>query len=230
MEQHLTAEIISKEPLAPNVLDFRVRLVEPSAVVFKAGQFMIFDVGKTGRAYSIVSAPTDRLSELHFCIQIIPGGVGSTFVQGLKVGDSFTMRGPFGIFTVDDFERDAFFVATGVGIAPFKAMITDMLARGYKRSVHLLFGLRQEADIFYHNDFVELSRQHPNFIFLPSFSQPSAAWQGLAGRVTSFLEQNYAQFGQCKFYVCGGRDMVKDTRTLLLERGYPPTDIKVEVF
>jgi ferredoxin-NADP reductase len=231
--QLLSAEVTGKKQIAAGTLELSVRLIDPPAVTFAAGQFMEFKIGDsyiTDRSYSIISLPATQNSELKFCIELIPGGVGSTFVSNLKIGDRFKMEGPFGIFTVKDFDHDAFFVATGVGVSPFVSMIPDMLARGFSRPVTLLFGARHETDILYKDFFDDLAKQHKNFNYIISLTQAKDGWSGLAGRVTSYLEKNYPAVPKSRYYICGGMEMVRDVRTLLLKLGQPHDEIALEVF
>ena len=68
--------------LSYNVRSFRFKLVEPSVLEFRAGQFVILNVPKDGkvvkRAYSIASPPHEQ-GVLEFCIQHVDGGIASTY-------------------------------------------------------------------------------------------------------------------------------------------------------
>src|SRR5262249_31931442 len=127
--QRYQTELVSKNELTPRVVELRVRLVEPETIKIIAGQFMQFQIDQFVRAYSIINAPGTSARELDFCVELINGGVGSEFVRRLKPGDRVDMRGPLGTFRVEPTPA-AYFVATGVGIAPFHAMIPAALAAG----------------------------------------------------------------------------------------------------
>ena len=215
--------------LTSNTLELAVDLRSPDALQFTAGQFMQFKIGEHFRSYSITSVP-DHNQSLKFCIKLLPKGVGSDFVRELKVGDIVTMRGPSGIFTFTHFDRDAFLVATGVGVAPFASMIPDMLSRGFTGFVKLLFGVRHEEDVFYFDRFSHLSAVYSNFKFIPTLSQPRSHWPGEVGRVTTFLDIHYPSHEQYLFYLCGGMDMIKDARHILQQKKHPVRDIKLEIF
>ncbi len=223
-------KVLSKKSIAPNVVELAVELVEPGKIVFTAGQFMQFEIGTQLRSYSIVSAPGDR-KDLSFCIELVKEGLGSEFVRNLKEGDLISMKGPFGVFTLKDFQKSAAFVATGVGVAPFKPMIEEALKYGYKKPVLLLFGIRTQDDAIYFEDFHKLSSEYKNFEFIPILSKPNGKeWNGETGRVTLFLETNYEKYKDRLFYLCGGMQMIKDARGVLLEKGHSPLNIKLEIF
>jgi CDP-4-dehydro-6-deoxyglucose reductase len=117
-----------------------------------------------------------------------------------------------------------------VGIAPFVSVITDILARGYLGQVMLLFGLRNEENVFYYDKFNVLAKMHPNFKFLPMLSKPQSHWPGETGRVTTYLEVHYPDYKERKFYICGSKEMVTDTRAVLVKAGHDARDVQLEIF
>lgn len=80
------------------------------------------------RNYSFATNPAvDR--QLRFNIRIAtpprgqdcPAGVGSTYVFGLKPGDTVTAIGPFGEFHIKDNHREKVYLGGGAGMAPLRA-------------------------------------------------------------------------------------------------------------
>jgi ferredoxin-NADP reductase len=227
--QDYVAKVTEIKYLTEKVLELKTALIAPDEICFEPGQFMQFKISKDVRPYSIISSPEDKKS-LTFCVELLPEGVGSQYMRGLKVGDEISMRGPLGIFTVKHLDRDICFVATGVGVAPFVSMIPEMLARGFSRNVTLLFGLRQEEDIFYFDRFSRLCSLHQNFKFIPILSQPKSHWPAEVGRVTTYLHAHYQNYQNRIFYLCGGQEMVTEARSILLKSGHNPMEIKLEIF
>lgn len=225
------SKVREKKFLTQHVTELTVDLALPDRIRFEAGQFMEFVIGGELKAYSITSIPVDQGNKtLSFCVQMLPDGVGSNFVRSLEVGNDVRMRGPFGSFTFKDFGRNAFFVATGVGIAPFVSIIPDALSHGFGKDIRLLFGVRHEDGVFYFDKFNHLAHTYGNFSFTPIISQPQSHWPGEVGRVTTYLDVAYEQFSDCLFYVCGDKEPVQDIRDLLLRKGHPLADIRMEVF
>ena len=215
--------------LTENILELAVDLVEPNLIDFQPGQYMGFRFGKFIKSYSIISRPENR-KKLKFCIELLPGGIVSTHVKNLKVADELLMDGPWGTFTVNNFEMALFFVATGVGIAPFVSLVPEILAKGYNKSLQLLFGVRGEQDAIYFDFFNQIESKYQNFKFTPILSRPGQNWTGERGRVTTYLDGHYENYRNYLFYICGGVEMVKDARTLLLKNGHSLKDIKMEIF
>jgi ferredoxin-NADP reductase len=231
MEKIIT-QVVEVKYLTMKVVELHVKLVAPDIVKFHAGQFMQFDAHGYFRAYSISNPPTGLDSTLTFCIELIDGGVGSEFVRKLKPGDEVKMRGPLGVFGVKqkDLERDMVFVATGVGIAPFVSIISDLLARGYLGNIFLLYGLRNEENVFYYDKFNKLAKMHSNFKFVPILSKPESHWPGEMGRVTTYVEVHYSEFRDRLFYLCGSKEMVADVRDILIKNNHNTKDIHLEIF
>lgn len=229
--QEFLVEVTALHNLTSDVVELEVRLVAPDIIDFKAGQYMFFKVGEGElRCYSIASPPVMHDPVLKFVIKLIPEGLGSNFIKSLEVGKTFTMQGPTGGFAVPALDRDLFFVASGIGIAPFCSMVPDLLSRGFSGNLRLLFGLHNEENVFYYHKFKEMLPLHPNFSFIPVLSHPESHWPGEIGRVTTYLSVSYPSYKSSVFYICGAPDMVKDTRQILLGAGHSARDIKTEIF
>ena len=138
--------------------------------------------------------------------------------------------GPLGIFTLDKASpRKKILIATGSGIAPFRAMIHDYLENGGSDDITLYWGLRYPEDIFWQEEFAVLSQKHPNFVFVLTLSQPIPNWQGKSGRVTAHLGEIQNPTAS-DFYLCGNKDMVDEVQDHLLAKSVPKEQIKSELF
>jgi len=78
--------------------------------------------------------------------------------------------------------------------------------------------------------FKKLVSDHKNFSFVPTLSQPKGEWKGDVGRITKYLDEHSSEFMEHLAYICGGTQMIKDTRALLISKGFNPRNIKLEVF
>src|ERR1041385_8707402 len=118
--------------LTPRNKGLRFRLPEGKALAFKAGQFaqmFIPHAGKIRRtSYSIASSPSHK-DFFELCVTLVDGGISSTYLHHMRVGDKIQAMAPLGTFTMKDEKKDAVFIATGSGIAPFRAMIHDRLEK-----------------------------------------------------------------------------------------------------
>lgn len=224
-----------KSLVAPNV--YELRFTKPEGFAFKAGQFVLWDVPLIDnpkdiqpRAYSIASTPAE--SDLLFSIKLKEGGRASVWIeQQLKVGDSVIMKGPFGLFTVDPTStKKLVLMATGAGIAPFRAHVKWLLEdQKSNRPVHLYFGVRNQTDFFWLDTFSALAAKHAHFHFYPCLSGDDASWIGDRGRVQQVFEKTLLDRSEMKLYVCGAPEMVSDIKKMALEKwGMEKKDLHVE--
>lgn len=220
--------VTRKNMLTHNVVELFLQLSEASQFQFSPGQYIQFLFDGTFRSYSMVNLPAE--SELRFCIKLIPDGLASEFVEKLQVGDTFSIRGPYGDFVVQPNAEQYVFVATSTGIAPICAMVGQLLAQKETKPITILFGVRTEVDIFYFDFFSDLHIRYPHITFIPALTQPTAAWNGFTGRVTQYLAAHSAQFANAQVYICGSQGMVIDAQSIALKSGISKTNIRTEVF
>jgi len=220
-------KIIEKKELTHDV--FELILEKPEGFRFKAGQFVTAKIEDQNppcfRGYSIASSPKNK--DIELCIKTIKGGRGSNWLNSLKKGDELSFIGPNGEFTLQNTNKDNIFVATGTGIAPFKAMIEEHL-ENYKNKMHLIWGLRYVENICYKELLEDLAKKHSHFTFDLTLSKPDNSWQGKSGRVTKIL-QNYDIKNQ-EVYICGLKDMITSVEKILKEKGLPINQIHFEKY
>jgi len=214
--------------LTHDVREIELRLKEPPAIAFKAGQFVSFEVGRDAlnrtivRPYSIASQPSQRERVL-LLLNLVPGGPGSTYLFSLRVEDETQFKGPTGAFYLrDDPARDILFVATATGIAPLRSMLYALSERGFPRPVTLYWGLRSQRDLYYKDELEALASAHPNFSFITTLSRPEDGWTGERGRVTPLVEARIASVQNLAVYLCGNEGMIKDVTAVLQKKGLCP--------
>jgi NAD(P)H-flavin reductase len=130
------------------------------------------------------------------------------------------MRGPFGTFLFRDPPSDSLLIATGTGIAPFRAMLQARLASNPSQQITLLFGVRHEEGLLYRAEFEALARQHSNFRFWPTLTRPTPDWKGRTGRVQQHLNEAIGPRRDIDVYICGLHQMVDEVRAQLRSMGF----------
>jgi len=236
--QQFTARVADTQQLTEKYLHLYAELVEPHRLEFTAGQYIILSVPGTDQLknYSIASSPAkDHAIEL--LVDIVPHGVGTTYIQGLKPGDLISFMAPAGMFTIaqpgtpiGDAEKSLVFIASGSGITPIRSMILDQLqAHGDTRPMTLYWGLRHEGDLCWLEDWEELEKSFANFTFHPVLSQAEAEWTLCRGRVTDCLSIHPLP-ADGGYYICGNRIMIEDTEKLVQNKGILDQHIHHENF
>jgi len=184
------------------------------------------------RAYSIASPPGEN-NRFALCLNRVQDGFMSNFLCDMQEGDEISGQGPFGDFILRPPMRDTIFIATGTGIAPFRSMLHWLVAdpsRHENRKLWLLFGSRTEQDIYYHEEFLQLERDHANFDYLPTLSRGALDWQGLRGYVQEHVPGIVAGRTDMHAYICGLDKMIRANRDLLKSLGWDRKSIRYEKY
>lgn len=201
--------------------DVRIlKLEKPSDLDFRPGQYFSLSVinengQKIRRPYSIASSPSEK--DFEICVKKVDGGLASEYIWGLKEGDEVELFGAMGKFFITDFDKDFVFVSSGVGIAPFRSIIKDLLENGFKENIFLLAGFRNESESVYLEFFENLKEKYSNFDFEFVYSREKSDFQGY---VQDFLEDFVPTEFDGEFYVCGLSKMVEDSKEKLIELGF----------
>jgi ferredoxin-NADP reductase len=223
---------VDSHEIAPEVRHFVFQAPEVNQLHFKPGQFVSFNQTLGGkkitRAYSIASLPNGNHFEL--CLNLVHEGIFSPHLFAMRPGDSVEMTDPLGFFVVRNPGKDAVFVATGTGIAPFRSMAPDYLNHPDAKELTMLFGVRHEQSIYYREDFEVLSKQHPNFRFCPTLSRADSSWSGRTGHVQVHLLEAIGDRRDLDVYICGLKAMVDDVRAILKAMGFDRKQIIFEKY
>jgi CDP-4-dehydro-6-deoxyglucose reductase, E3 len=225
----MKARLIRTTGLTPSVRQFTFEVVSAERHSFLPGQFVSLSARQNGiqltRSYSIVSSKDFNQFEL--CLKFIPDGIFSRFLFALAPGAEIDMTAPAGHLVLRCVDRDAVMIAAGLGITPFRWMLRGHLGEMSGRAT-LLLGARNQEAILYWDEFLELQRRHSNFLFLPTLTRPTAAWQGRRGRVQAHIEEAVNGRSDLDIYLCGPQQMVDEVRLVLEAKGYDRNQIVYE--
>lgn len=217
--------------LSYNVRSFRLRLANPTALEFEAGQFVIVHVPKDGavvkRAYSIASSPHEE-GVVELCVGFVEGGTASTFFWQLKEGASVALSGPHGRFTLKQpITYEPVLLSTGTGVAPFRSMLHHLFHLNVTQPVWLLCGHRYEHAMLYDAEFRAMASLKRNFHYIPTVSRPKE-WTGEIGHVQQTFQKHIKEYANREFYVCGQNEIVKSVVQDLGAFGVPKEQVHYE--
>lgn len=239
--EFFNGEIVGIIPITPTVKRFLLKVSDLDNFDFKPGQFVMLDLPieskRTTRSYSIASAPNGT-NIFELVIVLKPDGAGTPYLFDdvlVEVGTPILISQAIGKFTLPEdmnADEDICFICTGTGIAPFRAMIQQMLKMGDTgRYINLIFGCRYLADVLYKEEFEGLKELMPNFNYWPVLSREGEEnWRGERGYVHQVYQKLYADGKPATFYICGWKDMIMQARNSLLEMGYDKAKIKFELY
>ena len=197
------------------------------------------------RAYSMANYPEEK-GVVKFNIRIatppprsqgIPPGQMSSWVFNLKAGDKVTVYGPFGEFFAKETDAEMVFVGGGAGMAPMRSHIFDQLRRiKSDRKMSFWYGARSLRELFYQDEYDQLSDENDNFDWHIALSdpQPEDNWEGLTGFIHNVLYEQYLKDHpapeDCEFYMCGPPMMNAAVIKMLKDLGVEDENIMLDDF
>jgi NAD(P)H-flavin reductase len=219
----------------PSVRELVMTPTEPGEFNFKAGQFVTLHVPQEPkpalRAYSIAS--TDQTKNgFRLLFKHVPGGVASTYIWQAQEGQTLQFTGPFGrLFFREPPSQQIVFLNTGTGLSQHFCYLVSKKHLYPNLKYRLLFGVRNESEVYYQEELKKLSAELKDFKFEYVLSRPSESWKGKKGYVQHFLPEFDYMNIDTTFYLCGNGGMIKEVKHQLLEKdGFDKTKIFAEAF
>ncbi len=186
---------------------------------FLPGQVIGINIGdeKPARLYSIASGNKENVVKILFNIK--DDGYLTPLLASSRPGDEIMVSPPFGNFTCN--EKEAWFIASGTGIAPFASMIFS----GMQEGKTLIHGSRFLSGFYFRKEISSLLTS----AYIPCCS--SEQGEGVFnGRLTQYLKQQSFLPADRKYYLCGSPEMVVDTRDILINKGIPYENLVAEIY
>jgi len=225
----LPTKIHSLEIMSKNVLKVKLRLSQKNNFEFIEGQHIDL-IGPKGirRSYSLASYCNSHLLELH--VRRLDGGQMSNYLFGdAKVGDLLRIKGPYGTFTLrNTIGRNLAFLATGTGIAPFKAMlerISRLPESDRPKSISVFWGGRNLDELYWDPRSVL-----PDVNFIPVLSQPKDDWAGAQGYAQDVMIKNYTKIENLLVYACGSERMIHSAEKQWKDNNFDLTNFFTDAF
>jgi NAD(P)H-flavin reductase len=176
---------------------------------FGAGQFnMLYKFGVGEAAISISGDPTSPNPLIHTIRAV---GTATKAMAKLKVGDTIGVRGPFGsCWPVEAAKgNDVLIIAGGIGLAPLRPVIYQVLAERRKYGkVFLLYGTRTPEDMLYRAE-LEKWRARFDMEVHVTVDRASSEWHGNVGVVTTLLKKLVLDPDNTLAMICGPEIMMR---------------------
>jgi aquacobalamin reductase/NAD(P)H-flavin reductase len=188
-------------------------------VSFLPGQYLqIYLSDSDKRPFSIASAPSDDLLELH-----IGGNVTDNYASQalthLRDNPEVLVQVGLGEAYLRDSERPVLLLAGGTGFSYVASIAKALVQQAPNRSVLLYWGLRQEAAIYYQAELATWQAACATLNVVPVVQEPSANWQGRSGLVHEAVLADHADLSAFDIYIAGPFPMVGAVRDAFLAQG-----------
>ena len=197
---------------------------------FAHGQFnMLTSFGVGEVAISISSAPAEEGPIEHTVRDV---GAVTRALCAAAVGSVIGVRGPFGhdweLGTIDD-ASDVVVVAGGIGLAPLRGAIRDLVERRRRRAgrVFVLVGMRSPAQILFPDD-LEAWRTAGIHVGV-AVDVGAPGWDGQVGVVTALIPQAPFEPAGAVALLCGPEIMMRFVARQLVDQGIDPSRIRVSL-
>ncbi len=196
---------------------------------FEAGQFNMLYVHGVGEvAISISGDPTTPKPLIHTTRAV---GTVTKAMAKLQTGDVIGLRGPFGnSWPVEHAAGDdVVLVAGGIGLAPLRPVIYQVLAERHRYGkVILLYGTRTPADILFRKE-LETWRSRLDVEVHVTVDRGSANWRGNVGVVTLLISKAGFDPLSTTAMVCGPEIMMRYVALEMQKRGVPMSSVYVSM-
>ena len=240
-QKQFKLKLIGHKMITPSVVHLTFMRTDKLPMVFMPGQFITFFLphqsGKMiKRSYSLASSPEEPY-EIAIAVAPVANGFATHILFNLRLGDELLCMGPAGNLILIEKEYDSHYilVATGTGVAPYRAMLPQIAQRlmtNKALKVTLLLGVRYIEDLLYIKDFLEFEKQNKRFYFRAYLSR---AYKLLAtyqyrGYVQSAFETLHLNPASDLVYLCGNPHMIDESMKKLQEIGFGRAQIRREKY
>ena len=226
--------------ISRNVRRLRFVRSDGGTFAYRPGEFVSLQLPDENgeifkRSYSIATVADDpaAATELELVASHVEHGKATRWFWHAAPGSEIAYAGPHGqLVWPETLPKRLLLIATGTGVAPYRSMLKQMqpaLQSGLQ--VELLFGVREQAEAFYLDDFRAQAAAFPGFHFTLCVSRAAvSAPDEFAGRVTDKLQQLQPQASDDLVYLCGNPAMVDEVFERLKGVGFGVKTVKREKY
>jgi len=232
LDENLVPGLVRVEEIREETPDIRLlKLVFEDEAMresfeFKAGQFCLISVFGTGEAPFCISSPPAWKGSVEIGVKKV--GMVTAALHDLEAGDRLGFRGPYGNnFDTDGMTgRNLVFVAGGIGLAPLRPLIYEVLGRRDKYGdVDIIYGAKSVLDIGFRQDLERWGGA--TGVRLVTSVDPGGedeSFEGEVGLVPQVLEKVNPS-SDSVLVTCGPPIMIKYVILSARKMGFSPADV-----
>ncbi len=218
--------LIKRKIESKDVESFFFKMSEP--FTWKAGQFLHYilhheptDDRGSDRWFTVASAPFEDVIMLTTRFTKEKGSSFKKSLKDLKIGDDIEISDVDGDFVIEDPQAEYVFIAGGIGITPFRAILKELDHNNQSTYITLLYANRDE-NVPYKDEIEDISKRNPNLKIHHVISPERIDEQ----KIREFV----ANIDKSIFYISGPEPMVESLGKILKEMGVPDDNLKQDWF
>lgn len=232
MKANATVEccVAEAEHVTENIRILKIAPMDGAIFDWRAGQYASFQFsGCEPRDFSIANTSDAGLIELHVR-RSGSGGASDAICDDVKVGDAVFVDGPYGAsYFRARHQGPIVAIAGGTGLAPMKSIVEGALSTGFRKDIHLYFGVRDASEIYLERHLIGLTREHPNFRFITVVADKTDNSGRRRGLVGEAVAADFQLLYGHQIYLAGPPAMVDACRKMLKLKSVPDHDIFTDV-
>lgn len=229
MAQKYEVRLLRKEKLAQETWLFSFE--KPDNYIFVPGQYQTFTLtvsnGKSDwRDMTIASSPSSK--ELWMVTKIHDNSsLWKQALFNLTIGQTITLEGPNGGFSLRDKKRPYVFLAGGIGVTVFHSILKDLVESNHDIPITLLASFRKGEDVIFQEELEDIENENRKIIY----TLTKEDWKGEKGRISNDMIRKYIKdVEEPIFMIAGGQEFVDAMTDLLAEMGVPLENIRIDYF
>jgi ferredoxin-NADP reductase len=150
----------------------------------------------------------------------------------MESGSVIAASGPYGFFYSEETDSTLVLLAGGIGIAPFRSIISDTLHRNPERKIFLHYSVSDYPDAAFLEDFSSFKKSCPGFAYTVHVTKGAVAGGDCCpGRISAdkvaFLHKDDPS---AEYFMCGSIPFVRDMWRGLRAYNIPEERLYTEAF
>ncbi len=211
----------------PSSVSYRFKI--PDGFAYKAGQYMLVDLGDTlVHPLSLSDCPEEK-SFIEFTKRM----TGSPYckrLESLEPGEEIIVNGPSGKFICAESGLPIVMIAGGIGITPIRSILKSHEKKnGDPCKIVLFYGNQNEEDIAFREELENIALPDYRVIHVLSDNTGmEAAYQGFIN--SDIIKKEVPDYGQATYMVSGPPVMVEAVKKSLATLKVPAEQIHTDIF
>ena len=211
-----------------DTVTLRLKPADGVPLRFEAGQYTMLGLLGIGEVPISISGDPHAPNLLQHTIRDV-GGVTHALVHA-QPGALLDVRGPYGHgwSVLDGAGGDVVFVAGGIGLAPLRPALLDVIAHRKRFGrVVVLYGTRSPSDVLYRAELDTWRAADVEVAVTVDYGPPG--YSGRVGLVTALIPRAGFDPGRTLALVCGPEVMMRFAASALVTRGVPADRVRVSM-